>query len=64
MYNQYFRMTNAELFNIFNTSKVYDSKMCEEICRRVGMYEDYFYADDGNIDRVVEEAAEQLRVSC
>lgn len=42
MYNKYYRMTNAELFNIFNTSKVYDSKMCEEICRRVGMYEDYF----------------------
>lgn len=61
---KYYNYTNAELWNTYNASKEYDSAMCKEICSRVGMYEDYYYADGENIDRVMEEAAEQLKVSC
>lgn len=60
----YGNMTNAELWNMYNASPVYDSAMCKEICSRVGMYEDYYYADSENVDRVMEEAAEQLKASC
>lgn len=35
----YGNMTNAELWNMYNASPVYDAEMCKEICTRVGMYE-------------------------
>lgn len=60
---KYYNMTNAELWNTYNASDVYEPEMCKEICSRVGMYEDYYYADGDNIDRVMEEAAEQLKAS-
>ena len=61
---KYSNYTNAELWNTYNASPVYDSELCKEICSRVGMYEDYFYADGENVDRVMEEAADQLKASC
>ena len=61
---KYHEMSNAELWNIYNASKVYDSAMCKEICSRVGMYEDYYYATSENVDRVMIEAAERLKTSC
>lgn len=60
----YYDMTNKELFDAYNASDVYDLTMCKEICARVGMHEDFYYADGENIDRVMEEAVEQLRASC
>ena len=61
---KYHDMTNAELWNTYNTSPVYEPEMCKEICSRVGMYEDYYYADSENVDRIMDEAADQLRASC
>jgi hypothetical protein len=58
---KYYDYTIAELWNIYNTSKEYDSALCKEICSRVGMYEDYYYAGSENVDRVMEEAAERLK---
>lgn len=60
---KYYHMTNAELWNTYNASQVYEPEMCKEICSRVGMYEDYYYATSENVDRIMEEAAEQLKVS-
>lgn len=60
---KYYDMTNAELWNTYNASAEYDPEMCKEICSRVGMYEDYYYASSENVDRVMEEAAEQLKAS-
>ena len=60
----YTQMTNKELFDAYSASDVYDLTMCKVICTRVGMYEDYYYADSENVDRVMEEAVEQLRASC
>lgn len=60
----YTQMTNKELFDAYNTSDVYDLTMCKVICARVGMHEDFYYADGENIDSVMEEAVEQLRASC
>lgn len=40
----------------YNASDVYDLTMCKVICARVGMHEDFYYADGENIDRVMEEA--------
>ena len=34
--------------------------MCKVICTRVGMHEDFYYADGENVDRVMEEAVEHL----
>lgn len=62
--NLYHNYTNAELWNTYNTSKVYEPGLCKEICTRVGMYEDYFFADSESVDRVMDEAAAQLKVSC
>lgn len=59
----YYNMTNYELLNLYNASKEYEPEMCKEICSRVGMYEDYYYASSENVDRVMEEAAEQLKAS-
>lgn len=61
---KYYNMTNKELLNVYNASAEYDEHMCSEICTRVGMHEDYYMADGENIDRVMEEAVEQLRASC
>jgi hypothetical protein len=60
---KYHGMTNAELYNIYNASRVYEPEMCKEICSRVGMYEDYYYANSENVDRVMDEAVEQLKAS-
>lgn len=57
----YYNMTNKELLNAYNASAEYDESMCSEISTRVGMHEDYYMADGENIDRVMEEAVEQLR---
>lgn len=61
---KYYHMTNAELLNTYNTSETYEPELCEEICSRVGMYQDYYYATGENIDRIMEEAADQLKLSC
>lgn len=61
-YNMYHGYTNAELWNTYNTSETYEPGLCKEICFRVGMYEDYYYSDSGSVDRVMEEAAERLKV--
>lgn len=61
---KYYNMTNNELLNAYNASAEYDPALCKEICSRVGMHEDYYYADGENIDRVMEEAIEQLEASC
>ena len=60
----YTQMTNKELFDAYSASDVYDPTMCKVICARVGMHEDFYYADGENIGRVMEEAVEQLRASC
>lgn len=60
----YYNMTNKELLDAYNASAEYDESMCCEICTRVGMHEEYYMADGENIDRVMEEAVEQLRASC
>lgn len=57
---KYNQMTNAELLNAYNASEIYQSEMCEEICYRVGMHEDYYCANDENLDRTIEEAVEKL----
>jgi hypothetical protein len=57
-------MTNKELIDAYNASDVYDLTMCKVICTRVGMHEDYYMADGENIDRVMEEAVDQLKASC
>lgn len=57
----YYNMTNKELLDAYNASAEYDESMCCEICTRVGMHEEYYIADGENIDRVMEEAVEQLR---
>lgn len=61
---KYYSMTNKELLDAYNASEEYDSAMCNEICSRVGMHEDYYLADGDDIDRVMERAAEQLKASC
>lgn len=60
----YCNMTNKELLDAYNASAEYDESMCCEICTRVGMHEDYYYADCDNIDRVMEAAVEQLEACC
>lgn len=60
----YYNMTNKELLDAYNASAEYDESMCCEICTRVGMHEDYYMADGENIDRVMEEAVDQLKASC
>lgn len=60
----YFNMTNKELLDAYNASAEYDESMCCEICTRVGMHEEYYMADGENIDRVMEEAVDQLKASC
>ena len=57
-------MTNKELLDAYNASAEYDESMCCEICTRVGMHEEYYMADGENIDRVMEEAVDQLKASC
>lgn len=57
-------MTNKELLDAYNASDEYDESMCYEICTRVGMHEEYYMADGENIDRVMEEAIDQLKASC
>lgn len=54
----YYNMTNKELLDAYNASAEYDESMCCEICTRVGMHEEYY------IDRVMEEAVDQLKASC
>jgi hypothetical protein len=54
-------MTNAELWNAYNVSEIYEPKMCEEICYRVGMHEDYYYTTGENVDRIMEKAAKKLK---
>lgn len=61
---KYYNMTNKELLDAYNESDEYNLGMCKEICIRVGMYEDFYYADGENIVRVMEEAVEQLEASC
>lgn len=61
---KYYNMTNSELLNAYNASKEYEPAMCCEICTRVGMHEEYYYAEGDNIDRVMERAVEQLKASC
>lgn len=61
---KYHYLTNSELLSAYNASAEYDPAMCKEICSRVGMHEDFYYADGENIDRVMEQAAEQLEASC
>ena len=51
---KYYDLTNKELLNAYNASTEYDEAMCCEICTRVGMHTDYYYADGENIDRVME----------
>lgn len=60
----YTQMTNNELLDAYNASDVHDLTMCKVICARVGMHEDYYMADGENIDRVMEEAVDQLKASC
>ena len=60
----YYYMPNAELLNAYNASEVYDPALCKEICFRVGMHEDFYYADGENIGRVMERAVNQLEASC
>lgn len=61
---KYYNMTNEELLNAYNENAEYDNDMCREICARVGMYEDYYYAEPENIDQVMEEAIKNLEASC
>lgn len=61
---KYYNLTNKELLNAYNASDEYIPAMCAEICTRVGMHEDYYYADCDNIDRVMEAAVEQLEACC
>lgn len=61
---QYTQMTNKELLDAYNASDVYDLTMCKVICARVGMHEDFYYADGENVDRVMERAIEQLEACC
>lgn len=61
---KYYNMTNNQLLSAYNASAEYDPAMCREICSRVGMHEEYYYADGENIDRVMERAIEQLEASC
>jgi hypothetical protein len=61
---KYYDLTNKELLNAYNASTEYDEAMCCEICTRVGMHIDYYYADGESIDRVMEEAVEQLEACC
>ena len=42
---KYYDLTNKELLNAYNASTEYDEAMCCEICTRVGMHTDYYYAD-------------------
>ena len=60
---KYYDLTNKELLNAYNASTEYDEAMCCEICTRGGMHHDY-YADGESIDRVMEEAVEQLEACC
>lgn len=60
----YCNMTNKELLDAYNASAEYDESMCCEICTRVGMHEDFYYATGEDIDRVMEEAVDQLKASC
>lgn len=61
---KYYDLTNKELLNAYNASTEYDEALCCEICIRVGMHTDYYYADGESIDRVMEEAVEQLEACC
>lgn len=61
---KYYDYTNKELLDAYNASAEYDESMCREICIRVGMHEEYYMADSENIDRVMEEAVDQLKASC
>ena len=61
---KYYDLTNKELLNAYNASAEYDEALCCEICTRVDMHTDYYYADGESIDRVMEEAVEQLEACC
>lgn len=61
---KYYNYTNKELLDAYNASAEYDEAMCCEICTRAGMYIDYYFAGGENIDRVMEEAVEQLEACC
>lgn len=61
---KYYDLTNKELLNAYNASTEYDEALCCEICTRVGMHTDYYYADGESIDRVMEKAVEQLEACC
>lgn len=60
----YTQMTNKELLDAYNASDVYDHTLCKVICTRVGMHKDFYYATGEDIDRVMEEAVDQLKASC
>lgn len=60
----YTQMTNKELLDAYNASDVHDLTMCKVICARVGMHEDFYYADGEDVDRVMERAIEQLEACC
>ena len=61
---EYYYMPNSLLLNAYNASAEYDPALCEEICIRVGVHEDFYNADGDNINRVMERAVEQLETSC
>lgn len=60
----YTDMTNKELLDAYNAIEVYDHTLCKVICTRVGMHKDFYYATGEDIDRVMEEAVDQLKASC
>lgn len=56
----YYNMTNKELLDAYNASAEYVPEMCEEICSRVGMDDEYYYSDGENIVEVMAKAVELL----
>lgn len=55
---KYYEMNDAELLNAYNASAEYVPEMCEEICSRVGMDDDYYYAEGSSIVEVMAKAVE------
>lgn len=47
-------MTNEELIqNFYDSYKIYDHDVCEELCKRAGMEDDWKLSDGDTFERVV-----------
>lgn len=53
-------LTDKELLEKYNASNIYEEEVCEEICARVGMREDWEDAEAEDFDCIMEEAVRLL----